>query len=95
VVTVIAHKNKSPKSKNVLDGGNKPVSVLAFPPMRYIIQNIEDLDSTDPIHANPNAKQWVIEDTEIGYICLSVSTYEKAVAIVKEWSEDEEDEANQ
>jgi len=60
--------------------------------MRYIIQNIQDLDSTDPIHANPNAKPWVIEDTEIGYICLSVSTYEKAEAIVAEWEADEAEE---
>ena len=57
--------------------------------MRYIIQNIQDLDSTDPLHANPNAKPWIIEDTQEGYICLSVSSYEKAVAIVTEWEEDE------
>lgn len=60
--------------------------------MRYIIRNIRDLDDNDPMWANPSAKPWVIEDTVVGYICLSVSTLEKAEAIVAEWTEDEAEE---
>lgn len=60
--------------------------------MRYIIRNIRDLDNTDPMLANPKAKEWIIEDTEVGYICLSVSSYAKAEAIVSEWEAEEAEE---
>lgn len=61
--------------------------------MRYIIIKKSDLPALDPIHANPHAKEWCIEDTQEGHIATTFHSEAAAHCAAREWNEDE-DEAN-
>ena len=59
--------------------------------MRYIVKATRTLPKHDPIHANPNAKAWAVEDTQEGYIATTFNSETLAIKTAKSWNEDSDE----